>query len=138
MGARGKRSAADIATPPVRLVAPDIPAELPPPPAHLSEAMRAWWRQVMADYVFDAHHLRLLECACDSWDRMVQARETLREEGLTVETAHGGKKKHPASDIERDARLAFARLLRELDLDAEPPAERPAWRPPALRSNRRR
>jgi len=138
MGARGRKSAADLDTPPVRLFsAAPIPAELPPPPDHLSPAMQAWWRQVMEDYELDPHHLRLLEAACDAWDRMVEARDVLREEGLTVTTEHRTKK-HPAADIERDSRLAFARLLRELDLDAEPPPERPAWRPPALRSNRRR
>jgi P27 family predicted phage terminase small subunit len=133
-----RRSAADIATPPVRLVeSPVIPAELPPAPQHLSEAMQAWWRQVMVDYALDPHHLRLLEACADAWDRMTQARDVLREEGLTVETKHGTKK-HPAADIERDSRLAFARLLRELDLDCEPPKEPPVWRPPAIRSNRRR
>ena len=134
-----RRSRAELASPPpVRLVSPAIPAELPPPPAHLSEAMQTWWRQVMHDYALEPHHLRLLEAACDAWDRMVEARETLREEGLTVETKQGGTKRHPCADIERDARLAFARLLRELDLDADAPPERPEWRPPAIRSNRRR
>ena len=132
------RSRADLDTPPVRLVARPDPAELPEPPAHLSPAMAAWWRQVMTDYALEAHHLRLLEAACDAWDRMVQARETVREEGLTVATKDGGKKKHPASDIERDSRLAFARLIRELDLDCSPPVEQRGWRPPAIRSNRRR
>jgi len=122
---------------PVRLVANVSAAELPPP-GHLSEAMQAWWRQVMADYALDPHHLHLLECAADAWDRMVEARDTLREEGLTVPTAGGGKKKHPASDIERDSRLSFARLVRELDLDCDPPQEQRGWRPPAIRSNRRR
>jgi len=42
---------------------------------------------------------------------------------------------HAAIAIERDSRLAFARLLRELDLDAAAAPERA--RPPALRSNRR-
>jgi len=124
--------------PPVRLVAPPVPAELPPPPEHLSEAMKRWWQQVMTDYALDEHHLRLLEAGCDAWDRMVQARDTLRAEGLTVPTRDGGSRRHPCADIERDSRLAFARLLRELDLDAEPPPERPQWRPPAIRSNRRR
>jgi len=134
-----RRSAADIDTPPIRVVeTPVIPAELPPAPDHLSPAMQAWWQAVVRDYDLDPHHLRLLEAAADAWDRMVQARETLREEGLTVATRDGGKKKHPASDIERDSRLAFARLVRELDLDADAPPERPEWRPPAIRSNRRR
>jgi phage terminase small subunit len=103
--------------------------------------MQTWWTQVLTDYDLDAHHIHLLEAACDSWDEMVRAREVLRVEGFTVPTKASGPKRHPCADIERDARLAFARLLRELDLDADmPPPERgPNWRPsPALRSNRRR
>jgi P27 family predicted phage terminase small subunit len=132
-----RRSRADLEVQPVRLV-PSAPLDLPPPPEHLSPAMRTWWNQVMADYALDPHHLHLLEAACDAWDRMVQARETLAKEGLSVATKSGAPKRHPAADIERDSRLAFARLLRELDLDADPPVERPAYRPPPLRSNRRR
>lgn len=81
------------------------------------------------------HHLRLLRLACEAWDRTQQARETLDRDGLTVPTGDGGLKAHPCIGIERDSRLAFARLLRELDLDAEPPPDRA--RAPALRSNRR-
>jgi phage terminase small subunit len=119
---------------PVRLVeAPVVPAELPPAPAHLSEAMRRWWDTVNRDFVFDEHHCRLLEAACDSWDRMVEARDVVREEGLTK-----GGRRHPAVTIELESRIQFARLLRELDLDAEPPKEAPRWRPPPIKSNRRR
>jgi len=67
-------------------------------------------------------------------DRCQQARQNLDREGLTTQTESGGLKAHPCVGIERDARLAFARLLRELDLDGEPTAERS--RPPALPSNR--
>src|SRR5262245_49882674 len=98
-----RRSRAELnSPPPVRLVAPFVPAELPPAPAHLSPAMQAWWNAVVRDYDLDPHHLHLLEAACDAWDRMVQARDTLRDEGLTVETKQGGTKRHPAADIERD------------------------------------
>jgi P27 family predicted phage terminase small subunit len=100
--------------------------------------MQRWWQAVVRDYDLDPHHLHLLEAAADAWDRMCEARAVLREEGLTVATRDGGKKKHPASDIERDSRTAFQRALRELDLDADPPKEPPVWRPPAIRSNRRR
>ena len=130
MAQRGRKSAADLATPPVRLVAPTIPVELPPPPDHLSPAMQAWWQAIVRDYDLDPHHLCLLEAACDAWHRMVQARETLARDGLTV-TTKSGTKKHPAAGI--DSRLAFARLVRELDLDCAPPTEPPGWRPPAIR-----
>ena len=63
-------------------------------------------------------------------------RELLARDGLTIPTGDGGLKAHPCVGIERDSRLAFARLLRELDLDVEPPSD-PRPRPPGLRSNRR-
>jgi P27 family predicted phage terminase small subunit len=134
-----RRSRAELEGPqPVRLVAPALPVDLPPAPDHLSPQMKGWWAAVNRDFALDEHHLHLLQCACDSWDRMTQARTTLADEGLTVPTRDGGQKRHPACDIERDSRIAFMRAVRELDLDAEMPPERPAWRPPAIRSNRRR
>jgi P27 family predicted phage terminase small subunit len=105
------------------------------PPAHLAPETADWWCAVLAEYHLEAHHLRLLRLACEAWDRTQQAREILDRDGLTTQTETGGLKAHPCIGIERDARLAFARLLRELDLDAEPPPDRA--RPPALRSNRR-
>ena len=107
----------------------------PDPPAHLRPETADWWRSVLADYDLEEHHVRLLHLACEAWDRCQQAREQIDRDGLTVTTADGGMKAHPAVAIERDTRLAFARLIRELDLDAGAPAERS--RPPALLSNRR-
>ena len=124
-------------TPALELVQPIIPADLPPSPGHLSETMQAWWTKVVADYDLDAHHLKLLEAAADAWDRMSTARAELLRDGLTVKGRYD-RVPHPAVNIERDSRLAFARILRELDLDADPPPDRPEWRPPSLRSNRRR
>lgn len=57
---------------------------------------------------------------------MTQAQAILEGEGIVVE-GRFGKRAHPAVAIERDARLAFARLVRELalhddaDADARPP-----------------
>jgi P27 family predicted phage terminase small subunit len=137
MGARGRKSAAEMGAgpPPVRLVEP-VPVELPMAPDHLSAEAQHWWRRTVADYDLDHHHLMLLQAAAESWDRMVQAREIIAEEGITVQGVHGPKT-HPAVGVERDARNSFARLLRELDLDTPPPAQ-PYMPPPALRSNRRR
>ena len=47
----------------------------------------------------------------------------------------GGLRPHPCVGIERDARLAVARLVRELDLDVEPPVSERIG-PAGLRSNR--
>jgi P27 family predicted phage terminase small subunit len=138
MGARGPKSAAEMGPgpPPVRLVE-SVPVELPMAPEHLSAEAQHWWRQVVADFDLDHHHLMLLQCACEAWDRMVEAREIIAEEGITVQGVHGPKT-HPAVGVERDARTAFARLIRELDLDEPQPSPGPYMRPPALRSNRRR
>ena len=101
-------------------------------PSHLAVETRKWFTEVVTTYHLEPHHIRLLQLAGEAWDRCQQARQAIDRDGLISLTTG---KAHPAVAIERDSRLAFARLIRELDLDAEPPA---AWsRPPALHSNRR-
>lgn len=99
--------------------------------------MQQWWRQVVADYDLESHHLRLLELAADSWDRVVEARETVRRDGMTVQGTHGPRP-HPCLGVERDNKVLFSRLVRELDLDEPVPSPARYMPPPALRSNRRR
>ena len=106
----------------------------PKAPAHLKPDTANWWVSVHLDYQLEPHHTRLLTLAGESWDRCQQAREAVDMDGITVKTGDGGIKAHPAIGIERDARLAFARLVRELDLDVDPPAS--GRRPPSLASNR--
>lgn len=103
-------------------------------PSHLSAASKRWWVEVCTEYELEGHHVRLLTLAAEAFDRCGQAREALARDGLTVKTDSGGLKAHPCVGIERDSRLAFARLVRELDLDVDAPFDR---RPPGLRSNRR-
>jgi P27 family predicted phage terminase small subunit len=107
----------------------------PPPPAHLSPSAQEWWRTTVGAYILQEHHLRLLQLLCEAWDRAQQAREQLAKDGLTVPGREGGIRAHPCIAVERDARLAVARLVRELDLDTEPPASARNG-PPALFSNR--
>jgi len=111
-------------------------SNLPQPPAHLSVEAQSWWHEVVRDYALEPHHLRLLQAACEAWDRMSQARQALADHGaLTFTDERGTIRAHPAVAMERDARVAFARLVRELDLDAGAVSESP--RPPAIHSNRR-
>ncbi|MGX7952431.1 P27 family phage terminase small subunit [Tsuneonella sp. HG249] len=109
------------------------------PPAHLSTSAAAWWCEVLRDYSLEPHHIRLLQSACEAWDRKAQAQAELAAHGaLTFTDARGTIRAHPAVAMERDARTAFARLVRELDLDTGAPGAASATpRPPALASNRR-
>jgi P27 family predicted phage terminase small subunit len=106
-------------------------------PKHLKAATREWFDSVLNDYALEPHHLKLLQLACEAWDRCQEARETLARDGLVVTATKGGICAHPCVAIERDARLAFARIVRELDLDAGAPSSAELPRPPALVSNRR-
>jgi P27 family predicted phage terminase small subunit len=116
------------------LVEPEV--EPPEPPEHLSQEMRNWWTQIVNEFILESHHVRLLQLACEAWDRQVAARQLLAEQGMVIPTGTGSHKPHPAVGIERDAKTQFARLLRELDLDVEmPKQDRREW-PTKLKSNR--
>lgn len=103
-------------------------------PEHLSVEAFFWWQEVCQNYDLETHHMRLLTLACEAWDRGQQARILLASEGLVYYDRFNAPKARPEVAIERDSRIAFARLLRELDLDLDAPTEAP--RTPALKSNR--
>jgi phage terminase small subunit len=94
-------------------------------PTHLSPPSKRWVKQIIGDFDLESFHFRLLVKAADAWDRSEQAREQIARDGITVPDRYGVLKQHPAVAIERDSRLAFARLLRELALDTAAPDTRP-------------
>ena len=98
-------------------------------PSYLSAAAKKWWDSVVAEYVLESHHLKLLEAAAGAWDRAEQARKLLKKDGLVVLDRFKQQKAHPASLIERDSKSLFSRLVRELGLDVEGPVDS---RPPRL------
>ena len=101
----------------------------PKAPAHLSPATKAWWRRIVTEYDLQSHHLKILQTACESWDRLCQARTAIDEKGLTFEDRLGNVRPRPELTTERDCRIAFLRAVRELGLDS---AEVESPRPPPL------
>ena len=99
-------------------------------PAHLHNGTRAWWESVNDDFDLEPHQVKLLTLACEAWDRCVQARKAVSKHGLTSTNRYGEVRVRPEVGVERDSRIAFARLLRELNLDVEEPVEA---RPPGLK-----
>jgi phage terminase small subunit len=106
------------------------------PPSSLKPDTARWWRNVAREYVLEEHHLRLLTLAGFAWDRATTARQSIEAVGSTTYIDRFGQPRtRPEIGIERDSTISFARLTRELDLDAGSPSN--TAQPPALISNRR-
>jgi P27 family predicted phage terminase small subunit len=105
-------------------------------PSHLRKETRAWWTDVHIHWRLEEHHSRLLTMACTAWDRAEEAGEILARDGIVIGGRQAAVRPHPAIAIERDSRLAFARLVAQLNLDGEPPSEIDANVRAARRSNR--
>src|SRR4051794_33412585 len=98
-------------------------------PAHLSASAAEWWLVVMQDWPLEEHHRRLLTLAAEAWDRCQQARAEIDEHGITYADRFGAPGLRPEVAVEGAPRLAFARLVGELDLDAAPTPGPLALRP---------
>ena len=90
-------------------------------PSHLKNGTREWWENVVTNFELEAHHIKILTLAGEAWDRCVQARKCVAKYGLTSRNRYGEIRARPEVAIERDSRIAFARLLRELNLDIDLP-----------------
>lgn len=104
---------------------PSSLATIATPPEHLAPKTAAWWKRVVAEFALEEHHLRILQAACEAWDRMEQARTAIATLGLTYVDRFGAPKTRPEVKVENDSRIAFARMLRELGLDVAGPDEPP-------------
>ena len=93
------------------------------PPKHLSRESKAFWRSVLKDYELEDHHLKLLQAACESWDRVLAARKEIEAKGEYYTDRWDQPRPHPAHKVELDNKSMFTRLIRELALDLEPPKE---------------
>src|SRR4029453_2539211 len=94
-------------------------------PSHLTAATRRWVTQVAAEYDLEPHHWRLLTLCAEAWDRGKEARAAIAKFGAVYTDRFGQPTARPEIAIERDSRIAFARLLREWNLDMAVPDPRP-------------
>jgi P27 family predicted phage terminase small subunit len=91
----------------------------PRPPAHLSAAAKAWWKSVLRDYDLAPHQVKLLQAACESWDRAQEARKAVAKHGVVTEGRYGQLVANPATITEKENRALFARLVAQLDFPEE-------------------
>jgi phage terminase small subunit len=97
-------------------------------PSHLRPATQRWFTEMSGLYELEPQGIELLTLAASALDRAEQARARIAKDGAYLAGRYG-LRAHPAIAVERDSRLAFARLVRELQLDQQAP-ETP--RPPAI------
>jgi phage terminase small subunit len=98
-------------------------AKTPSAPRHLRPETQKWWAHHLAEYHLEPHHVRLLTLAAEAWDRCQEARAALAQHGIVYVDRFGQPRARPEVGIERDSRVAFARMIRELNLDLASPEE---------------
>ncbi|GAG32556.1 unnamed protein product [marine sediment metagenome] len=90
---------------------------------------RRWLNKIKAGYVLELHHEQILELAGASWDRALEAKEAVDQDGAYIEDRFQQIRAHPAIDIQLRSTITYSRLMREIGLDLEPPPDRPARTP---------
>lgn len=95
---------------------------LPEPPEHLSEAAQDLFHQYVAEFaLLDPHVIAVLTVAMESFDRMREAQDILKEEGIITKDRFGKPKPHPATRIEAESRKDMLAALKQLNLGIIPP-----------------
>ena len=96
------------------------------PQDYLEPSTQEWFRSVVSSYEMEPHHIKLLIAACECWDRMQKSRAAVEKHGLTMtDPKTGAVKARPEVNIERDSKIVFMKLLRELNLSEQPAESRP-------------
>jgi len=104
--------------------------KIPKSSIKLSKVGAKFRRSVLREYKFDdTHDFRRLDLAAHCLDRIEECQAVIETEGLFVLDRFEQKKEHPAVKCERDQKVVFCRIIRELNLDIETPKDS---RPPPL------
>lgn len=106
------------------------------PPGHLQAEGRRFYEQMVEEYDFEIHELRLLRLAAEQVDLQHQARRSVRQGGITITAKSGAIKPNPALSVERQATRLLQSLLRQLALPIEDERPRYAGQTPGGRKHR--
>jgi phage terminase small subunit len=85
-------------------------------PKHLSPAAGRFWFSVREAVDLTPHEMLLLNLTCECLDRLQEARVAIAEHGMTYSDRFGNPRLRPEVTVERDCRLAFGKLIRQLTL----------------------
>ncbi len=78
--------------------------------------MKSFWAEIFATRKLEPHESAILLEACLAFDRGEGARKVLQHKGLMFNDRWGCPKARPEISIERDSRLLFAKLIKQLNL----------------------
>lgn len=100
--------------------------EKPKTPKSLPKWSPGWraWHQIHDTYeIIDPDKVLQVEQACHCLNRFHEARERVKQDGAYVLDRFQQLKPHPALQIEKDSITLFNRIIRELGLNFDAPAE---------------
>lgn len=89
---------------------------------------QAWYDEMAKTWAFESHHLRLLQLACEAWDRATEAQKVIDTEGLVYHDRFGAPHPRPEVKVKENATAQFAAIIKQLGLDLD--ESRPLGRPP--------
>ena len=88
-------------------------------PNHLHPGAREFYETLDQEFVFDGHERALLREAATALSISLEAADVIATEGMSVKATRGGLKTSPYVQIQRNASVTFASLLKALGLTAD-------------------
>ncbi len=89
-------------------------------PRSLGAIGKRFWRDTVAEFEFEPHHLRILEQAARTLDRLEVCRLDIKKNGTLTRDRFDQAIVSPAVELEIKLTRSFKSLVRELQLDIEP------------------
>ncbi|MDM7997205.1 MAG: P27 family phage terminase small subunit [Acidobacteriota bacterium] len=107
----------------------------PRAPATLEGPEKELWKRILQEMEFNTAELSTLQMGLEALGEHRRAMAIIAKEGLVIQSDGGLVRKHPATEIAKNARAAWIATVRTLRLATE---EEPArvGRPPGGRKNK--